>query len=79
MQNGCIKASCNRGANRRTAREDDLSEWDALINKSKSHKNLLTERNSDLVRRINKKWRKEVEAKERKTQAEEERKGKDVR
>ena len=71
-EEGRIRAYCDRGANRRTTREDDLSEWDAFINKSKSHKDLLSERNSDIVRKINEKWREEVEDKERKRKEEEE-------
>ena len=71
-EEGRIRPYCDRGANRRTTREDDLSEWDAFINKSKSHKDLLSERNSDIVRKINEKWREEVEDKERKWQVEEE-------
>ena len=72
MEEGRLRSYCDRGANRRTTREDDLSEWDAFIKKSKSHKDLLTERNSDIVMQINEKWRKEVEDKERKRQVEEE-------
>ena len=71
-EEGRIRSYCDRGANRRTTREDDLSEWDAFIKKSKSHKDLLTERNFDIVMQINEKWRKEVEDKERKRQVEEE-------
>ena len=71
-EEGRIRPYCDRGANRRTTREDDLSEWDAFINKSKSHKDLLSERNSDIVRKINEKWREEVEDKERKRKEEEE-------
>ena len=71
-EEGRIRAYRDRGSNKRTTRKDDLSEWDAFINKSKDHKDLLMKRNSDIVSRLNEKWRKEVEENERKKQVEEE-------
>ena len=60
-EEGRIRAYSDRGSNKRTTRKDDLSEWDAFINKSKEHKDLLMKRDSDIVRRLNEKRRKEVE------------------
>ena len=71
-EEGRIRAYRDRGSNKRTTRKDDLSEWDAFINKSKDHKDLLMKRNSDIVSRLNEKRRKEVEENERKKQVEEE-------
>ena len=71
-EEGRIRAYSDRGSNKRTTRKDDLSEWDAFINKSKDHKDLLMKRNSDIVRRLNEKRRKEVEENERKKRVEEE-------
>ena len=65
-EEGRIRAYRDRGSNKRTTRKDDLSEWDAFINKSKDHKDLLMKRNSDIVSRLNEKRRKEVEENERK-------------
>ena len=70
-EEGQIRAYSDRGSNKRTTRKDDPSELDAFINKSKDHKNLL-KMNSDIVRRLNKKRRKEAEENERKKQVEEE-------
>ena len=71
-EEGRIRAYSDRGSNKRTTRKDDLSEWDAFINKSKEHKDLLMKRDSDIVRRLNEKRRKKVEENERKKQVEEE-------
>ena len=59
-EEGRIRAYSDRGSNKRTTRKDDLSEWDAFINKCKEHKVLLMKRDSDIVRRLNEKRRKEV-------------------
>ena len=75
-EEGRLKEFTDREKNLRRFKQDDMLEWEYLINKSKDLKDKLTKHQPDIISRINEKNREKVE-KERERREEEERRFKE--